>query len=123
MYVRGGAKEIAPIFFLLVLADAASYSQSLISCKTAAWLKCVPIRDKPGISLDERYGTRVCVVYEGLDNGLAYGSHLTFHARAELVAVRGYPFYFLRAKDLTPLEHSEVNTLALVYHHHHHRIC
>eukprot|EP00058_Branchiostoma_floridae_P022466 XP_002607956.1 hypothetical protein BRAFLDRAFT_74905 [Branchiostoma floridae] len=104
----------SPCSLFAIAACAASYSQTSPPCKTAAWLKCVPIRDKPEISLDERSGTRVCVVCEGLDNGLAYGSHLTFHARAELVAVRGYPFHVVSATTLKPLKHYEVNTLALV---------
>ncbi|KAI8510191.1 hypothetical protein Bbelb_126190 [Branchiostoma belcheri] len=59
-------------------------------------------------------GTCTCVVCEVLKEGVAPVSPFHFLARAQHVAIRGYPFNALSEKSLAPLEHSAVLSLALI---------
>eukprot|EP00058_Branchiostoma_floridae_P015859 XP_002601347.1 hypothetical protein BRAFLDRAFT_82740 [Branchiostoma floridae] len=112
MCASGRAKKNAAMLFLLLLTAScvASDGSQFSQCKAVVWRECVPLTDKPVLL---GY-TGACVMCEVLSEGVTSGSPFSFVAKAEGVAIRGFPFHVLSAESLTPLDHSRVDTLGLI---------
>ncbi|XP_019645254.1 PREDICTED: uncharacterized protein LOC109485999 [Branchiostoma belcheri] len=88
----------------------ASNDSRFFQCDVAVWRVCVPHTQRHWTVTVS--GT--CVVCEVLKEGVAPVSPFHFLARAQHVAIRGYPFNALSEKSLAPFEHSAVLSLALI---------
>ncbi|CAH1263740.1 LRIG3 [Branchiostoma lanceolatum] len=104
------------LFLLVAAACAASNGPGFPQCKTARWTECVPSNNIPGVSVFIAASVpHACVMCKAPDKGSATGNPFRFVARAaKAVAIRGYPFHVLSAKNLTRLDHSVVFYLALI---------
>ncbi|KAI8514029.1 hypothetical protein Bbelb_083530 [Branchiostoma belcheri] len=110
--VRSGVRKNAAMLFLLLFIATCTASDGPGSpqCKVAGWRVCVPLKGKMG----QMKVSGTCVVCGVQIEGVAPVSPFSFLAGAQHVAIRGYPFHFLSANSLAPLEHSVVLTLALL---------
>eukprot|EP00058_Branchiostoma_floridae_P017182 XP_002602670.1 hypothetical protein BRAFLDRAFT_72961 [Branchiostoma floridae] len=94
---------------------AAQNGRGVSQCKTAGWRECVPFMGNSGITASTfASGTYACVLCETENDSVAALNPFSGHVRANIVAVRGYPFRVLFANKLTHLDHSVVGILALV---------
>eukprot|EP00058_Branchiostoma_floridae_P013738 XP_002599226.1 hypothetical protein BRAFLDRAFT_64425 [Branchiostoma floridae] len=99
---------------LLPAACAASSGPGFPSCKAGGWQECVPVKAHSGMMATTVSWKYACAMCKVQNESVASGGPFPFLAKAEGVAVRGYPFHVLSAESLAPLEHSVVRSLALI---------